>query len=100
MASSARRRDADLVQKLKLSARQGVVVTKVVPTSPGGSSGLRVHDVILTFKDQPIGQPSDLAAAAQGLTLGETYPITINREGTQELLQLPWQEFLRPADRV
>jgi PDZ domain len=86
--------DADLAQKLKLQPGQGVVVTKVVPTSPGGSSGLRVHDVILTFKDKSIGQPSDLTAAAQGLTLGETYPITINREGTQELLQLPWQEFL------
>ena len=86
--------DADLVQKLKLQPGQGVVVTKVVPTSPAEAPDCAVHDVILTFKDQPIGQPSDLAAAAQGLTLGETYPITINREGTQELLQLPWQEFL------
>jgi PDZ domain len=86
--------DEALVQKLKLQPGQGVVVTKVVATSPAGSSGLRAHDVILTFKDKPIGQPSDLAAATQGLALGETYPITINRDGTQEVLQLPWQEFL------
>jgi hypothetical protein len=38
--------------------------------------------VILTFKDKSISQPSDLTAAAQGLTLGESYPMTINREGT------------------
>jgi hypothetical protein len=86
--------DEALVQKLKLQPGQGVVVTKVVATSPAGSSGLRAHDVILTFKDQPIGQPSDLAAATQGLALGETCPVTINRDGTQEVLQLPWQEFL------
>jgi PDZ domain len=86
--------DEGLAQKLKLQPGQGVVVTKVVAASPAGSSGLRAHDVILSFKDIPIGQPSDLAAAAQGLTMGETYPMTINRDGTQEVLQLPWQEFL------
>lgn len=86
--------DDALVQKLKLQPGQGVVVTKVVPTSPAGSAGLRARDVILNFKDKTIAQPSDLAAAAQDLTLGETYPMTINRDGTQEVLQLPWQEFL------
>ncbi len=86
--------DEALVQKLKLQPNQGVVVTKVVAASPAGSSGLRAHDVILSFKDVPIGQPGDLATAAQGLTMGETYPMTINRDGTQEVLQVPWQEFL------
>jgi len=86
--------DEGLVEKLKLQPNQGVVVTKVAPASPAGSSGLRAHDVILSFKDQTIGQPSDLAAATQGLTMGETYPMTINRDGTQEVLQVPWQEFL------
>jgi hypothetical protein len=86
--------DEALAQKLKLPAGQGVLVTRVVGASPAGSAGLRVHDVILTFKDQTIGQPGDLASAAKGLTVGETYPMTINRDGTQEVLQVPWQEFL------
>lgn len=86
--------DEALAQKLKLRSGQGLLVTRVVPTSPAASSGLRPRDVILTFKDQPVGQPSDLSAAMQELKVGETYPMTINRDGTEELLQIPWQEFL------
>jgi len=86
--------DEALAQKLKLSPGQGVVVSRVVPASPAESSGLRAHDVILTFKGQPVGQPGDLAAAARGLKVGETYPMTINRDGKEQPLQVPWQEYL------
>jgi hypothetical protein len=86
--------DEALAQKLKLSPGGGLLVMKVAPASPAGSSGLRAHDVILNFKDTAIGQPGDLSAVVQGLKLGENYAMTINRDGKQETLQVPWQEFL------
>ena len=86
--------DEGLVEKLKLPQGQGVVVTRVDQTSPAVGSGLRAHDVILAFRDQPISQPGDLAAATQGLKVGEAYPLSINRDGKEQVLQVPWQEYL------
>ena len=69
-------------------------MTRVVPASPAEISGLHAHDVILTFKGQAVGQPGDLAAAVKDLKVGETYPMTINRDGKEQPLQVPWQEYL------
>jgi PDZ domain len=86
--------DEALAQKLKLSPGQGLLVTRVVAGSPAAAANVRPHDVILTVKDQAIGQPGDLATAVQGFKVGENYPIAINRDGKPEILQLPWQEYL------
>jgi hypothetical protein len=66
----------------------------VIPASPADSSGLHAHDVILTFKGQAIGQPGDLVTAVNGLKVGEAYPMTINRDGKEQTVQVPWHEYL------
>ncbi|HUE17577.1 MAG TPA: PDZ domain-containing protein [Planctomycetaceae bacterium] len=86
--------DETLAQQLKLPAGQGVYVTRVIPASPADSSGLHAHDVILTFKGQAIGQPGDLVTAVNGLKVGEAYPMTINRDGKEQTVQVPWHEYL------
>jgi hypothetical protein len=86
--------DETLAQQLKLPAGQGVYVTRVIPASPADSSGLHAHDVILTFKGQAISQPGDLVTAVNGLKVGEAYPMTINRDGKEQTVQVPWHEYL------
>jgi len=86
--------DETLAQQLKLPAGQGVFVTRVIPASPADSSGLHAHDVILTFKGHAISQPGDLVTAVNGLKVGEAYPMTINRDGKEQTVQVPWHEYL------
>jgi hypothetical protein len=86
--------DETLARDLKLSPGQGVVITRVLPGSPVESLGLHAHDVILTFNNQDVSRPSDLAGVVKGLKVGETYPMTVNRDGKPLVVQVPWQEFL------
>src|ERR1700685_2607829 len=86
--------DEALANERKLAPGKGVAVTRVVAASPADSAGLRAGDIILVFNGQEVGQPGDLAQAVSGLGIGQTYPMTIDRDGKQLPLQVPWEDYL------
>jgi len=66
--------DATLRAQLMLADGVGLVVARVMPESPADKAGLKMHDVVTSIDERPIGDVAALmavvdAAGAQGLKL-------------------------------
>ncbi|KAA2244159.1 S1C family serine protease [Salinarimonas soli] len=70
---------------------EGVVIVRTMPGSPAARAGLRpvdprtgeIGDVIVAMNDRPVRRLSDLTAALQGIGVGQTVQITVDRGGRQ-----------------
>ena len=70
---------------------EGVVIVRTLPGSPAARAGLRpvnprtgeVGDVIVAINDRPVRRLSDLTAALQGIAIGESVQLTVDRDGRQ-----------------
>jgi serine protease Do len=62
----------------------GVVVASVTPGSPAASAGLQRGDVITRAASRDIRNPYDWEAELLELRVGDTVPLTVQRDGTQK----------------
>lgn len=63
-------------------------VTHVYPKEPAAVAGLKPYDVVVEFAGKKIQTAADLIAAVTSVTVGETAPIKILRNGDSKTLKI------------
>ena len=88
----------ELAEALRLSDRNGALVSDVVPDSPADEAGLRRGDVILNFNDKKIEDSRDLAATVAGTPVGEDVKVLVLRDGKRTSLPLTVGKMMPDGD--
>ena len=88
-----------LGKQFNLPRRGGVIVSSVLPDSPGGAAGLIAGDVITHFAGVRVGTPSELQSIVERSSMDETHTVRIIRDGDAQeisasLAQLPTTDRL------
>jgi S1-C subfamily serine protease len=65
----------------RLSRKDGLRVSEVVPGSPAGRAGLYVGDIIVTAAGRPVSRAQDLQRLMLGDAVGVELPVTVLRRG-------------------
>ena len=87
------------VQYTQLSARQaaqlglptgttGIIVTQIVPGSPGAQSGIRVNDIITKVNDQLIDPQHPLLSLMVKFRPGDKVKLTLIRDGREQAVDV------------
>jgi putative serine protease PepD len=64
----------------------GALVDSVASGSPAETAGIEAGDVVTQIGDQPIRTAEDLIGAVQASTVGESVPVTVQRDGSPQTL--------------
>jgi len=64
------------------------VVVHVYPGEPADKAGVRPYDVILEFNSKPIVSGANLMSAVTDLSVGDTVPLKISRDGKEKVLSI------------
>jgi len=76
----------ELVEAFKLKAREGALVSDVVPGSPAAKAGFKSGDVLMEFNGKKITDGRHLKLTVAALTPGAEVPVVVLRDGkTTEL---------------
>jgi serine protease Do len=70
-----------------------VLIAEITKDSPADKAGLQIEDVVIRLNGQEITSSRKLIAVAERLTIGESYPIVILRDGQEKELKLTVGEF-------
>ncbi len=73
----------------------GALVAHVFDGSPAGDAGLQAGDVILNFAGHDVEHSTQLQGIVEQLDVGETYPMTVLRDGSETDLQVTLREMPR-----
>ncbi len=85
--------DADIATALSLPTPSGVLIAEVTKDSPADRAGLQIQDAILELAGYTITNSRKLMAVAEKLTIGNSYPVTILRNGRKMAIELTVAEF-------
>jgi len=77
-----------LAQHFKLSRVEGVIVTNVARNSPAVKAGIKVGDIILEVKGEPILHEDDIIDIVGASRAGEVLPLKILRQGEEIMISL------------
>ena len=77
-----------LAQHFKLTRVEGVIVTNVAPNSPAVKAGIKVGDIILEVKGEPILHEDDIVDIVGASRAGEVLPLKILRGGEEITVSL------------
>ena len=83
----------NLSDKLELPNIQGVVVTKVIAGSGADKAGMRIDDVITEVDGRQIANSKDLITKIKLLRVGQTFDLTVIRNGDPIQVQGTVQEY-------
>ncbi len=86
----------ELSQHLGVKARQGVLVTEVMPDTPGERAGLEAGDVVVEFAGRKMTKPIELQGAVERKETGSEHPIVVLRDGERRQLKVTVGE--QPVD--
>jgi hypothetical protein len=67
---------------------QGVLVTGVIPDSPASQAGIHTNDVLLSFGNQKLYSPRQLAGLVRADQTGQSVPIQLVEQGKLQTLQV------------
>lgn len=84
-----------LQQQYGLSRSNGVLITQVGQGSPAEKAGLQQGDIVLSMGGTTVTQEGDLVSILGQKKVGETIPVTVERNGRQMTLQVTLVE--RPS---
>ena len=73
--------DDTMTGALKLKNNTGVVITRVIPSSPADISGLEAGDIIIRFDRDKIRDSSEILSALKDEDPGDVVKIVIDRDG-------------------
>ena len=73
----------------------GVLVVNVVPNTPASEAGIRQCDLITNVNGTDVNNPSDVQLAVDRGQVGQPMPITIERDGSTEVLSVRPREMPR-----
>ncbi len=71
----------EAVQRFKLTAKSGVVVTEVAPGSSGEQAGIRPGDAILEVNRQPVKDVATFRQIVGAVKPGDSVPVYLQRGG-------------------
>ncbi|CAN7652805.1 trypsin-like peptidase domain-containing protein [Paenibacillus sp. LjRoot153] len=71
----------DMLQDLKISSTNGVVVAEVQQGSPAFKAGIRQYDVITEVNSKGIANTEELTKAVQAAAVGDALKVKISRDG-------------------
>ena len=71
----------EAVQRFKLTATSGVVVTDVAPGGSGAQAGIRPGDAILEINRQPVKDVESFQRIVASMKAGEVVPVYVQRGG-------------------
>jgi putative serine protease PepD len=72
---------------------QGVGVVQVAPGGAADKAGIRPGDVIVSVNGQQTPTAQALSALLAGLQVGQTVPVTVQRDGSEQTLQVTLGEL-------
>ena len=81
---STREASEDLTSQLDLEPGVGLVVTYVGPESPAAKAGLKKHDVLTQFGDQPLVHPAQLRKLVRVHKPGDEIKLVFYRAGKKQ----------------
>jgi predicted Fe-Mo cluster-binding NifX family protein/S1-C subfamily serine protease len=73
--------DDSMTGALKIKNSTGVVITRVIPSSPAAVSGLEAGDIIIRFDRDRIKDSSEILAALKDEDPGDVVKIVVDRDG-------------------
>ena len=86
----------DLVKKFDLQTDKGVLISKVVPGSPGELAGIKQKDVLIEIAGTEIATMEELVRELRDHEIGDEINIVVLRDGKKRELKLKLQE--RPQE--
>lgn len=90
-----------LADHFKVPPKQGLLVTHVLPESPAADAGVRTGDILLKFAGARVSAPNEFQTFVERANVGQTYKLTINRNGTfQDLNCVPQPQPNRRGENV
>jgi serine protease Do len=89
----------ELRESLGLHETQGAIVIDVTPKSPAQKAGLRIGDVILSYKGASLDDQNRLTRLVGETEVGRAVPIEIWRQGKKILLRCIIGEFEKESKR-
>ncbi len=87
----------ELAESLGLMGPTGALVVSVTPGSIAASAGLTANDVVLSFNDQPVAHPTQLAAAVQASAPRLRVPVELWRNRSKLSLVIVFPETPPPG---
>lgn len=75
--------DDSMIEALGIKSKYGVVVTRVVYSSPADKAGIKISDVITEFADREVRDINDLMKYVANTEIGSDVEIKFFREGEQ-----------------
>lgn len=88
--------DPNLAKAFRLKSNEGVVITKVDPTTPAAKAGLQEGDVVTQMNGNPVIDVQDLRNKIASLAPGTTVKMHVMRNGNPSDINVTLAE--RPAD--
>jgi Do/DeqQ family serine protease len=67
--------------EVKVTEESGVLVTRVVPSSPASSAGIRTGDVIVKINGENVASADTIQQFVEGKTVGDKLQIELKRNG-------------------
>ncbi len=92
--------DADRAAMLKLPSVTGVEVVGVEPHGPADQAGIRAHDVLLSYNQEPITSAAQLGRLVGETPVGRKIRIEYSRDGktlTTAVTTTPWSAQTIPS---
>ena len=86
----------ELKEHFKLPSQEGVIVARVMESSPGQKGGLKDGDVILSLDGQPVKNVREMLKKVARIPVGRKVPVVVIRDGKQAALNVEIGE--RPSD--
>jgi len=88
--------DAYTLRQLDIRAETGVLITKIVDTSPAYQAGIRPGDVVAEINGEAVADPTDVDFINWGLFIGDPVVVSVNRNGKVLSFDFKVQEVSAP----
>jgi len=72
----------------KVQQDQGVLILRVVASSPAAKAGLQPGDVIQKLDGKAVENPTDVQQRVEANEVGKVMPVEVNRNGQTQLIQV------------
>ncbi len=87
---------AQLQQQFGLSRSSGVLIAEVTPGGPASKAGIQQGDIVIEIDGREMVESSDVLLAVRDKKPGDTVEVTIDRNGTTQVITVTLEE--RPAN--
>ncbi len=79
--------------EVKVTEESGVLVTRVVPSSPAASAGIRTGDVIVKINGENVSSADTIQQFVEGKTVGDKLQIELKRNGQNVTVSVQAGQF-------